>query len=404
MYAQARFKSVKRWYHFGVSVLANLRYGFPSRKIRCICVTGTDGKTTTSTTIYALLKEKDNKVGLVSTVGAYLGNEAIDTGFHVTSPDPFPLQKMIRKAVDMGLTTLVLEVTSHGIYQFRVWGIQPDIAVLTNITHEHLDYHGSYEEYARVKLSFLKKARKIIVHSAGQELDLVKSELSNSMDRCVWYDKSDLAQYSQSAQHAIQSRFPEAYNQDNCAAALCAVSHENLSGQQIAHALQNFPALPGRMEEIANKKGVHAIVDFAHTPNALEQALKSLRKRFPKSKIIAVFGSAGLRDVEKRPLMGKAVSEYADEAVFTAEDPRTEDVNVIIRQMKEGITKNRGHMFEIIDRKKAIEFAVSRVQKGDVLAVFGKGHEKSLNLDGVHEIPWSDQEVLKKALETRTAA
>jgi UDP-N-acetylmuramoyl-L-alanyl-D-glutamate--2,6-diaminopimelate ligase len=157
------------------------------------------------------------------------------------------------------------------------------------------------------------------------------------------------------------------------------------------------------MEEIKNETGVRVVVDFAHTPNALEQALTSLRASLKKrQRLIAVFGAAGLRDHTKRPMMGRIASELADEAVFTAEDPRMEDVHVIIRQMKEGVVKNWGHMHEIANRGEAIQFAITKLAKpGDVVGIFGKGHERSLNLDGKHEIPWSDQDEAIKSLKLR---
>jgi UDP-N-acetylmuramoyl-L-alanyl-D-glutamate--2,6-diaminopimelate ligase len=201
----------------------------------------------------------------------------------------------------------------------------------------------------------------------------------------------------------LMKAIPEVYNRENALAAITACEQLHIPLDVSLKAIQHFSNVSGRMEEIKNAAGIRVVVDFAHTPNALEQALSSLRASLKKGqRLIAVFGAAGLRDHAKRPMMGRIASELADEAVFTAEDPRTEDVNVIIRQMKEGVVKNWGHMHEIADRREAIRFAITKLARpGDVVGIFGKGHERSLNLDGKHEIPWSDQDEAKKSLEFR---
>ena len=201
--------------------------------------------------------------------------------------------------------------------------------------------------------------------------------------------------------HAISQRFSESYNQENASGVwkVCELLH--LSEEVFRDAVASFPGVVGRMQEIRNGKGIRAIVDFAHTPNALERALQTLRttKKSQTGKLLVVFGCAGLRDRLKRPMMGRVASELADEVILTAEDPRTESIQAITRQIKDGCSKKAlGHIHEIADRDEAIRFAVSLAKKGDTIAVFGKGHEKSLNLDGKHETPWSDQEALLRAL------
>lgn len=394
-------RDLKLPYHWCIGLLANLRYGFPSRKLRVIGVTGTDGKTTTATMLYHILRQAGRKVALISTVSAYIGEEQIDTGFHVTTPDPFALQRLLSKIVKLGFTDLVLEATSHGIHQHRLFGIRPEVAVVTNVTHEHLDYHGSYKHYLKVKASFLVRARTVLLNKTDNSYEPLKRYLHTHTPsaRIVPYAFKTLDSVSR---RAIMDRFPEVYNRDNAAAALTAAQCLNISTDVSLAALRTFHAVEGRMQEIP-AKDIRVIVDFAHTPNGLESALRALRaQRKPGKKLIAVFGCAGLRDHDKRPIMGKIGSELADEAILTAEDPRTEDVNVIIRQIKEGVVQNHGHMHEIPNRRSAIQFAICTLaQPGDIVGIFGKGHEKSLNLDGKHELSWSDQREAVTALEKR---
>ena len=392
--------ALKQPYHIGQGVLAYLLFGLFRRKLTIIGVTGTDGKTTTSTMVYHILRAAGKKVALITTVAAFIGDEEIDTGFHVTSPSPFALHRLLNRIAKKDYTHVVLEVTSHGIHQFRLFGIRPNVAILTNITHEHLDYHGTYERYADVKASFLASARIAIINRTDQSFKRVREYLRKKLTRVIEYD---LHKTDPKVRAYLLRRFHETYNRENALAAITACMQMHISTEYCMKGLDIFHGVRGRMEEIANEKNMMVVVDFAHTPNALERALLSLKSRLkPGQRLIAVFGCAGLRDYTKRPMMGKIASELADEAVFTAEDPRTEDVDVIIRQMKEGVVKNWGHMHEMSDRRKAIQFAITRLARpGDIVGIFGKGHERSMNLDGKHELAWSDQDEVKAALSLR---
>ncbi len=393
---------MKQPYHFFRGLIAWVMFSIWRKKIRIIGVTGTDGKTTTSTMIYHLLKYAGKKVALISTVAAYIGDQEIDTGFHVTTPSPFSLQKLLGKIAKQGYEFVVLEATSHGIHQFRLFGIKPEIAVLTNITHEHLDYHGTYDHYLNTKASFLGRSKIAIINKQDKSESQVRQYLRNKELRVVSYD---IKTCEPAIRSILMKSIAEPYNRENALAAITTCMSLHIPTEVCIKGIQKFKGVKGRMEEIPNTCGISVIVDFAHTPNALERALISLRSRVKQgNKLIAVFGCAGLRDHYKRPAMGRIASELADMAVFTAEDPRIEDVNVIIRQMKEGITKNWGHMHEIADRRKAIQFAINTLaNKGDVVGIFGKGHERSMNLDGKHEIPWSDQEEAKTVLQSEKA-
>ncbi len=396
----------KRFFHFVKTGLlrglpAQFKYSFPANKLKIIAITGTDGKTTSSTLMYHVLKAAAKKVALLSTVAAYIGDEEIDTGFHVTTPDAGEIQRFLDKMVKLGVEYLVLEATSHGLYQHRLWGLHPYIAGFTNITHEHLDYHVTYSEYVTAKALLAKAAQKIVLNAddltSYREL---KKQLSERVDDILSYSAADHLPLK--VTQAITERFPQLFNQMNARLVYTISQLLGMSNQDYITGLKEFPGIPGRMQAVGKAKNIEVIVDFAHTPNGLSAALQSLRKQLKdqksKGKLIAVLGCAGLRDVQKRPMMGKTAVELADLAVFTAEDPRTEDVWSIIRQMKQDLDHKHSKVVSIADRKAAIYFAIQKLAKpGDVVGIFGKGHEKSMAY-GKIEYPWSDTTVAQETL------
>lgn len=382
---------INNFYHLPKAIFANIIYGFPTRKLKIIGVTGTDGKTTTTNMIYRILKAAGEKVSMVSTVNALIAGKPYDTGFHVTSPDPFMVQEFAKQALNNGDEYLVLEVTSHALDQYRFWGIKFDVGVITNITHEHLDYHNTYQNYFNTKVKLIKDVDSAVVNQS------LKQKLARKVIT-FGLDKGDFNQ----KQIKLELQIPGDYNIENALAALAVAFVLGVDKRTAQKALESFTGITGRMEEIKNSKGLKIIVDFAHTPNALTQALKTLRMR-TKGKLIVVFGSAGKRDVEKRGLMGAVAGDLADFAVVTAEDPRGE-IETINEQIIAGAKKTGKvldkNIFAIKDRAEAIAFAVNKLaKKGDVIGIFGKGHEASMNLDGKKEIPWSDKDVVKRVLD-----
>jgi UDP-N-acetylmuramoyl-L-alanyl-D-glutamate--2,6-diaminopimelate ligase len=387
---------LKNQYHLLSALLACLVYRFPAKKLNVIGVTGTDGKTTTSTLIYHLLKHAGYKVALISTVAAYIGDKHIDTGFHVTSPNEWQLQKLIRQIADQGFTHLVLESTSHGLDQHRLLGANIKTAVITNVTHEHLDYHLTYDRYLAAKAKIMVSAQTVILNADDEQSYAKLTQKAPKTAKQIGYT---LYKLTPELKPAIVSRFPQKYNQSNALAASHTALSLGVSLSQIIEALPLFAGIPGRMQYIENELEISIIVDFAHTPNALENALKAA-KQATEGRLIAVFGSAGKRDKTKRPLMGAAADKYADEIILTAEDPRGEDVRLIINQIKSGILKNKGHVHGVTDRATAIAFAISLVDPGDTVIVCGKGHEQSMNLDGKNEIAWSDAAVIQNLISS----
>lgn len=402
MYKQILYK-IKRPYHFVKTGLLNglkaeLKYKYPAKELKIITITGTDGKTTSTTMLYHILRTAGKKVGLLSTVAAYLGNKAVDTGFHVTSPQPSDLQKFMREMVDKKYEYLVLEVTSHGSYQYRDWGVRPILSGVTNIANEHLDYHLNYNEYLKAKVAILRKAPTAVVNADDYSYQFLKKRLTQT--NLVTYSKD--SELPKKVQRSIEKRFPEEYNQMNAKLVYALSKLLHISDEDYIKAIDTFKGIPGRMEIIPNTKRLNLIVDFAHTPQGLKSVLRSLReqidKKKSKGKLIAVFGCAGQRDISKRPEMGRIAAKIADVAVMTAEDPRDEDVWSIIRQMKEGLTQNHDKVISIAKRGEAIEYAINELAKpGDTVAVLGKGHEKSMCYYGV-EYPWNDVDAIKQIL------
>ena len=383
---------INNLYHLPKAALANIIYRSSAPGgLKIIGVSGTDGKTTTVNMIYQILKTAGKKVSMISTVCAVIGGKIYDTGFHVTSPDPFKVQKFIKLAKENGDEYLVLEVTSHALDQYRFWGIKFDIGVITNVTHEHLDYHKTQENYLKTKLKLIENCEFAILNQSvkGKGKKVVTFGLS----------AGDLNQ----KQVGLKLKMPGDYNIENALAALSVAFALNINKDIARRALESFTGVTGRMEETENNRGIRIFIDFAHTPNALEQVLKSLREQ-AKGRLIAVFGSAGKRDVKKRSLMGRAGGELADIVIVTAEDPRGE-LEIINRQVVSGAIEAgkimEKNLFVVEDRSRAIDFAINKIaKKGDIVGIFGKGHEQSINLDGKKEVPWSDKEAIESSLRS----
>ncbi|MFC1646878.1 Mur ligase family protein [Patescibacteria group bacterium] len=441
------FQKIKNFYHLFQAILANIYYGFPSRKLIVIGVTGTDGKTTTTSIIYQILKKSGKKAAMISSIGASIGEKTYDIGFHVTTPSPFGLQKYLRIAVQKECEYVVLETTSHGLDQFRVWGIRYEIGVLTNITREHLDYHKSYEEYARTKLKLIKRSKVGIVNMDDKSYELVKTlnskfEILNKIQNSKFkvqkpFDDAQgtkgkrLVTYSLNNKEAdfnlknfrFETNMMGDFNKYNCLAAIAVVRELHINKNIIRKALKDIKIPEGR-QEIVYDKDFRVIIDFAHTSNAFAKLLPEVKKN-TKGRLIHLFGSAGERDAVKRPDMGRQSSKHVDIIVLTAEDPRSEKINRINSQIKAGIlnkfyrckldtkenikllncytaNKNKKHLlFEIEGRKQAIEFAIKIAKHGDTVVLTGKSHEKSMNL-GNGEEEWDEYEVVKEAIVNKS--
>ncbi|MCL4489456.1 MAG: UDP-N-acetylmuramoyl-L-alanyl-D-glutamate--2,6-diaminopimelate ligase [Chloroflexi bacterium] len=408
-------------------------HDFPSRKLKVIGITGTDGKTTTCKLTAAILAAAGRPVGSITTVSATIGNQEIDTGFHTTTPGAPDIQRYLAQMTDAGMEYAVVEATSHGLAQRRLDAVDFDVAAVTNITHEHLDIHGTWENYRDAKAMLFRSLAagyrkpatpKVAVLNADDNSRGVFDYLREiPVDVQVVYSANPRFEslgpnyiFARDVHHArnglrlraitprgeleIESPLIGRYNVSNILAAIGI----GLSLQLPFEAMQAGIArvrVTGRMQIVDRGQPFIAIVDFAHTPYALQVALETAQE-IAQGRVIIVFGCAGLRDVQKRPWMGQIAGKLADYAIVTAEDPRTENLDAINAQVAEGLKqagKQEGAGYQIIrDRGQAIAAAVKMARPGDLVIVTGKGHERSMCF-GTTEFPWSDQEALTSALD-----
>jgi len=417
-------------------------YNWPGRQLTVLGVTGTDGKTTTTNLIYQILLAAKIKAGMISTVNAVIGDEVLDTGFHVTTPDAHDVQRYLAKMVEAGLTHVVLETTSHGWAQYRVDACEFDIGVVTNITHEHMDEHGNYENYRAAKARLFSSLEVTSEKPQGNpRLGVINRDDSKSFDflnefikvRKLNYGLGQDAdvratdiEYSPAGIHftakgrdfsiPVSSKLVGAYNVSNCLAALTAsVYGLKIKPEIAAQGIAAVDGIPGRMERIDMGQNFTVIVDFAHTPNALKVTLEAAREMLaspPRARagglgvrenprVIVVFGSAGLRDKAKRRMMAETSAELADLTVLTAEDPRTESLDGILDEMAAGARSRGGRegesFWRVPDRGEAIRFALTLARPGDIVLYCGKGHEQSMCF-GEREHLWDDRTAMRAAL------
>lgn len=409
-------------------------YGHPANELIVIGVTGTDGKTTTTSLIYTILKAAGMRAGMISTVSALIGDRELDTGFHVTTPDAPDVQQYLAEMVRDGVTHVVIEATSHGLAQHRVDACNFVIGAVTNITHEHLNFHGSYEAYRAAKARLFE----MLPPTGCAVLNLDDSSYDFLAGICAQRPVIRYGFHAQADLHPLAVTYPPGglrftvsyagqqftvesplvgdFNISNILTALgvtvCALGVSTDAARQ---GIATLRGVPGRMERIDLGQDFTAIVDFAHTPNALRVALETARKMItlpsmsPRGvagartagRVIALFGSAGARDITKRRLMAEVSAELADITILTAEDPRTESLDGILADMVAGVESRGGvegqTFYRIPDRGEAMRFAVSLARPGDVVIACGKGHEQSMCF-GETEYPWDDRVAFRAAL------
>lgn len=377
----------------------------PSKKLKVIGVTGTDGKTTTSHLLGDILNKAGIKTKVASTINV--------SGVHTTTPPAPILQKLLAEALEEGAQAAVVEVTSHAISQKRIAGTDFAAAVLTNVTPEHLDYHETFERYRDTKALLFADAPLSVLNFSDSSFDIFKDISSGKV---VAYGRDVTAQDIKvedlvsrfklvrgSGSTNISLPLPGEYNISNAlAAAACAMELFDISAEDVKKALEGFNSedLIGRFDRVEGISGPTAIVDFAHTPNALLEVLNYVARFKPTgSKLIVVFGAAGERDRIKRPKMGEVAAKTADFVVLTAEDPRSENPEKIIDEIAQGCFAQgaiEGKNFvRVPDRRKAISTGLKKAGKDDIVLVLGKGHERTMAISGV-EHPWSDHQVVKE--------
>jgi len=397
----------------------NVRYGFPGRKLRIIGVTGTNGKTTTSFLIHRLLHESGIKVALLTTVANGIGDNVIPQAEHITTAQAGILQSKLRDYARAGVEWVVVETSSHSLAQHRVWGVPYEIAVMTNITHEHLDYHGTFKNYVEAKRRLFKIANKNglrygVVNKQDPSADLFVSTVANATTYGIGTGELSASKVKLAADHSsytasidddhynIRVNIPGEFNISNSLAAVAVGRKLGLSQKEIEHGIAALQGVEGRMNVINEGQKFQVIVDFASTPDAFERFFESVRP-LTKGKLIAVFGSAGRRDESKRAVQGNIAGKSADIVIATEEDDRDVDGNEILEQIAEGAKKAGKKLgkdlFLVLNREEAIGFAMTQVTSpDDVVVLLGKGHELTIErADGTY--PWNEAEVARAALQ-----
>jgi UDP-N-acetylmuramoyl-L-alanyl-D-glutamate--2,6-diaminopimelate ligase len=424
-------QSIKNIYHFFQAVFANFCFGFPSRKMIIVGVTGTNGKTTTCQMISKILEENGAKVAMVSTINFKIGGKEQINKSKFTTLSSWDLQKFLKKAAAEKCEYAVLEISSHSLDQYRVWGVNFDVAVLTNITREHLDYHKTMEGYSSVKERlFAAVAQKIggasVINLNSQFVEnFLKHEanrnfgyfLDTQNPKCLPGKELEVVVAINIQANMDGSRFsvldqqfeiflPGKFNIENALAAICVGLSQRIELSKISSGLKKLKSVPGRMEKIENDRGIEIIVDYAVTPDSLEKLYKMIwetrkSEREKEKKIIAVFGACGERDQGKRPIMGEIVAYYTDYCFVTNEDPYFENPQKIIDEVFEGTKKYKEenkNSFRVLDRKEAIGKALQVAKPGDIVVVTGKGAEETMAV-GRKKIPWNDPKTIREALQ-----
>jgi UDP-N-acetylmuramoyl-L-alanyl-D-glutamate--2,6-diaminopimelate ligase len=408
-------------YHRILAMIAALINGFPASKMIVIGVTGTNGKTTTINLLTNILNEAGYKVGMASTINFQVANEKWTNDLKQTTLGPFELQRLLKRMVKAECKYAVIEVTSHAMIQSRVYGINFDVAMITNVTSDHVEYHGSFNNYLNAKAKLFKKVskgkrkfgvKKVFVMNADDEY--FKYFDRYVADRKITYGLKAATVYAENivknpeGSHfvlhvpnnslPVEIKMPGEFNVYNTLAAASAALVLQVPLETIKAALESSSSVAGRFEHVDCDQKYAVIVDYAHTPDALEN-LFALYRRLTKGKLYGVFGATGGgRDKGKRPEMGKIVSKYADCVIVTNDDPYTEDEISIIDQISKGIDREQGDNFwQIPDRREAIRLALTLAKEGDCVVIAGKGAEEVIMLRG-KRLPWNDKKVVTQLL------
>lgn len=402
------------FWHLPKSLFYSIYYGFPAKKLTLIGVTGTDGKTTTTLLIHHCLLEAGIKAGAISTLGAKIGTQELKIGLHTTSPDPAVVQKLLRQMLDSGITHVVIEITAHAIDQYRFFGCHFQIAVLTNITHEHLDDFINLNFYTQTKAKLFHNSDIAILNRDDPSYQTIKKQIhtkvfSYGIEEKADFQATNIRFSSNSLSFKVNNLNFKTdsnyrYQIYNILAAHAVLSKLNIDSKVILNVIKKFPEIKGRREEVSNSLHLHTLIDFAHTPAALKTTLESL-KTTTHGKLIVIFGATGGRDQSKRPIMGQVVSQIADIAIITADDTRNEKVEDINRQIIAGIDPKRLQnksfiYYNIGNRQDAFNQAIRLASPGDTVIACGKGHETTI-LHGKTEYPWSESAAFRTAFRLK---
>jgi UDP-N-acetylmuramoyl-L-alanyl-D-glutamate--2,6-diaminopimelate ligase len=401
-------------------------YGDPSASLAVIGVTGTNGKTTVTYLLESILEAAGIKAAVIGSINYRLAGEVLRTG--LTTPFPHELQEVMAAAVSAGASHFVMEVSSHSTAQGRVEGVRFDAGLFTNLSHDHLDFHGDMESYFQAKARFFREFLPAGGKRAGMAVNaddphgaMLAKEFPGTMtfgysrERTVHplsvkmtWEGTRLSLATPVGPLDLRAKIVGGVNASNIMAAVCGAILLGVPPGAIRDGVEKLPAIPGRMEEIPNDRGIHIVVDYAHTPDGLDRLLTSLGE-LAEGRLITVFGCGGDRDRAKRPEMGRIATRRSDVVIITSDNPRNEDPEAILsditpgvvaegyREAKEPVPWDEGYFVVIPDRKSAIARALEIARQGDTVAVAGKGHE-NVQLIGDRRLPFDDRETIRAIL------
>lgn len=382
--------------HKATGIVASNFYGEPSRQLKLVGITGTNGKTTTTTLLYNLFMQLGYKTGLLSTVVNKIGVETIPSTH--TTPDPIALNALLAQMVDANCEYCFMEVSSHAIHQYRIAGLEFAGGVFTNITHDHLDYHNTFKEYLDVKKRFFDELPVTAFALTNIDDKNGRVMIQNTRAKVVTYAMKSPADYKVKVLEnqfsglvlningkEVWSRLVGDFNAYNLLTAYAVSILLGEEEEEVLRVLSSLESVEGRFQYFISESGVVAIIDYAHTPDALENVLKTIANiRTKNETLYTIVGCGGDRDKAKRPEMARIACELSDKVILTSDNPRSEDPNQIIEEMNAGVP---GYHFKktisVVDRKQAIKTAISMAEKGDIILIAGKGHEKYQEINGI---------------------
>ncbi|MBQ9899391.1 MAG: UDP-N-acetylmuramoyl-L-alanyl-D-glutamate--2,6-diaminopimelate ligase [Ruminococcus sp.] len=385
-------------------------FGHPERKLKMIGVTGTNGKTTTTNVIKHILMSTGHKTGLVGTIQNEIGDEVLHTDN--TTPMAYDFMELLDKMVKAGCEYVVMEVSSFGLVQERIGCSHFGTAVFTNLTQDHLDYHKDMEEYYQAKKLLFGMCDRAMINvddEYGRRLyeEIMEEKYTFSIKKAASFYADGIKIKSTGSSfwfctggksHLVRTRMPGAFNVSNITAAIAACLAEGLPVEQIIEAVSEYNGVKGRCEVIPTGRDFTVICDYAHTPDAIENILRSVRE-YTEGRLVCLFGCGGDRDSAKRPKMAAAAAKYADRLIVTSDNPRSEDPEAIIRDILAGLEGTDVPYDVVTDRREAIYHALRTAEKGDVVVLAGKGHEDYQILAGGEHIHFDEREVVADGLK-----
>ena len=394
-----------------LGVISSNFYDNPSEKLKLIGVTGTNGKTTIVTLLYLLYRKLDKKIGMLSTVRNQIIGDVIPSTH--TTPDAISINKLLAEMVEKGCSYCFMEVSSHAIHQRRISGLVFDLALFTNISHDHLDYHKTFDEYINAKKQFFDELPKDSVALINSDDRNGNTMVSNTKSIIKKYGLKSMADYKcrlvENSFEGLQlnidgqdvwTRLVGSFNASNLLAVYATALELGEGKIEVLTSLSSLSAVEGRFQHFKSTNGVIAIVDYAHTPDALKKVLNTIKDiRSGNEQLITVVGCGGDRDKEKRPLMARIAANLSDRVFATSDNPRSENPDAIINEMKMGLDPvELAKILSISDRREAIKTACTLAQPGDIVLVAGKGHEKYQEINGVKH-PFDDIEILENSFK-----